>query len=233
MAQSVEMWRLAAKIVLCVVLVLTPAQTFSAKKAAPQTTEDGLELKKQTGHRLVYLKPGATFTQYTRVTLVDCYVEFSKRWLRDYNSRANVSRRISDSDLERARTDLAKQLKKIFTEELTRGGYQVSDTTSPDTLTLRPAIVNIEVSAPDLMTPGRTVVYVRSAGQMTLYLELWDGTTNTLLARVVDAQADSGMYGGMRTNSVTNRAAADRILRIWAEELRKKLDLARGKSARD
>ena len=228
-----EMWRLAAKIVLCVVLVFTSAQTFPAKKTAPQSTEDGLELKKQTRQRLVYLRPGATFTQYNRVALLDCYVEFSKTWLRDYNRSANVSRRISASDLERARTNLAMQLKKVFTEELTRGGYQVSDTITPDTLTLRPALVNIEVSAPDLMTPGRTVVYVRSAGKMTLYLELWDGTTNTLLARVVDAQADSGTYGGMRTNSVTNRAAADRILRIWAEELHKKLDLVRGKSAGD
>lgn len=233
MAQSVEMWRLAAKIVLCVVLAVTPARTFSAKKAAPQTTEDGLELKNQTRQRLVYLRPGATFTQYHRVALLDCHIEFSKRWLRDYNRSANVSRRISDSDLERAKTDLARQVKEVFTEELTEGGYRIGDPNTPDTLTLRPALVNIEVSAPDLMTPGRTVVYVRSAGQMTLYLELWDGTTNTLLARVVDAQADSGTYGGMRTNSVTNRAAADRILRIWAEELRKKLDLARGKSARD
>jgi hypothetical protein len=65
---------------------------------------------------------------------------------------------------------------------------------------------------------------------MTLYLELWDGTTNTILARVADAQGDSGMYG-WRTNSVTNRAAADRILRIWARELHKKLDLVRGKPA--
>jgi Protein of unknown function (DUF3313) len=229
MAQSVEMWRLAMNVVLCVVLVLTPAQTFSAKKTVPQTTEDGLELKQQTGQRLVYLRPGATFTQYNRVALVDCHVEFSQKWLSDYNRSASLSRRISDSDLERAKTDLAMQLKKVFTEELVRGGYQVSDTVTPDTLTLRPALVNIEVSAPDLMTPGHTV-YARTAGQMTLYLELWDGTTNTILARVVDAQGDSGMYG-MRTSSVTNRAAADRILRIWAKELRKKLDLVRGKPA--
>ena len=232
MAQSVEMWRLAINIVLCVILVLTPAQTFSAKKTAPQITEDGLELEKQTGQRLVYLRPGATFTQYNRVALLDCHVEFSKSWLRDYNRSADLARRISDSDLERAKTDLAKQLKKIFTEELARGGYRVSDTVTPDTLTLRPALVNIEVSAPDLMTPGHSVVYARTAGQMTLYLELWDGTTNTILARVVDAQGDSGMYG-LRTNSVTNRAAAERILRIWAEELHKKLDLVRGKTAGD
>jgi hypothetical protein len=141
-----------------------------------------------------------------------------------------LQRRISDRDLERARTDLTMQFKRIFTEELARGGYQIGDAAAPDALTLRPALVNIAVSAPDLMAPGHSVTFAQSAGQMTLYLELWDSATNTILARVVDAQADSAMYG-QRMSSVTNRAAADSILRAWADELRKKLDLARGKSA--
>jgi len=70
---------------------------------------------------------------------------------------------------------------------------------------------------------------VRSAGQMTLYLELWDPATKTVLARVMDAQADDEAFGQM-ANRVTNKAAADRILQEWAEELRKRLDTVRGKS---
>ena len=63
---------------------------------------------------------------------------------------------------------------------------------------------------------------------MTLYLELWDGGTSTLLARVIDTEADRST-GGMaeQANSVTNQAAADDILRSWAERLRKALDAAR------
>jgi hypothetical protein len=89
--------------------------------------------------------------------------------------------------------------------------------------------VNIQVSAPDLKAPGRSTTYAQSAGQMTLYLELWDAVSNTILARVIDAQADPTTLT-QRTSSVTNRAAADLILRSWADELRNKLDLARGKS---
>jgi hypothetical protein len=226
MAQSTQLRRFPALTLICVALALAVAQTLAAKEPAPQVTQEGLELGKQTKQRVVYLRPGATFTQYNRVAILDCYVEFSKTWLRDYNNSAQY--RISDRDLERAKTDLAAQFKKIFTAELSRGGYQVSDAAAPDVLLLRPALVNIAVSAPDLMTPGRSVTYARSAGQMTLYLELWDSATNTILARVVDAQADPTMYG-QRMSSVTNRAAADSLLRAWAEELHKKLDLARAR----
>jgi len=201
-----------------------------AKEAPPEVTKDGLHLYKQTKQRIAYVRPGATFTQYKRLALVDCYVEFSKEWVEDYNrDQRDPSRRIRDSDLERARKALQSDFKKIFTEELQQGGrYQVTDSGGPDVLILRPALINIQVSAPDLMTPGRSATYVESAGAMTIYLELWDSASNTILARVIDGKADPALYG-QRSSSVTNRAAADRMMRSWADELRSRLDLVRGK----
>ena len=231
MALSSETRRLGAITILCSALAFGMTQVHPAKEPQ-QVTKDGLELVKRTKQRLVYVRPGATFTQYNRVTILECYVEFSKRWLRDYNNSVDMHRKISEKDLERARTELSAQFKKIFTKELASGGYQISDAPAPDVLTVRPALVNIAVSAPDLMTPGRSVVYAQSAGQMTLFLELWDSAEEKILARVMDAQADPTLYG-QRMSSVTNRAAADRIMSTWAEELRRKLDLARGKSTAD
>ena len=124
---------------------------------------------------------------------------------------------------------LQGQFKKIFTEELQKGGrYQVTDSGGPDVLILRPGLINIQVNAPDLMAAGRSATYVESAGAMTIYLELWDSASNTILARVVDGKVDPRLYG-QRTSSVTNRAAAERMLRSWADELRTRLDLVRGK----
>jgi hypothetical protein len=82
------------------------------------------------------------------------------------------------------------------------------------------------------MTADMSRTLVASAGQMTLYLELWDSATNTILARIMDPQADPGM-GGMAqvASSVTNKAAADRILREWAVKLRKHLDAVHGKTS--
>jgi len=94
---------------------------------------------------------------------------------------------------------------------------------------LRPALINVEVNAPDLMTGEFRRTVVRSAGQMTLFLELWDSTSSTLLARVLDAEdADTGV--AMVATRGSNKAEADRILREWAKELRERLDDARQSS---
>lgn len=166
------------------------------------------------------------------MAILDCYVEFEKNWETDYNdSRMGLEGRVTDKDIDRMKAGLAAEFKKAFTKELQdKGGYEVVDTAAPDVLVLRPALINVEVSAPDLMTAGIGATIVRSAGQMTLYLELWDSATNTLLARVVDARADDPATGQI-ANRVTNTVAADRILESWAEELRKHLDAAEGKAA--
>jgi len=215
---------------LCAGLALVSPAGFAATEPPPEVTKDGLHLYKQTKERLAYVRPGATFTQYKKVALLDCYVEFSKDWVKDYNrDQRDPSRQIRESDLDRAKQALQKDFRKIFTEELQQDGrYQVVDSGGPDVLVLRPALINIQVNAPDLMSAGRSATYVESAGAMTIYLELWDSASNTILARVVDGKVDPRMYG-QRSSSVTNRAAAERMMRSWADELRSRLDLVRGK----
>lgn len=212
-------------------LALAPAAALQAADPPPQSTPDGLQLTKSTKNRLVYVKPGADLTPYKRVAILDCYVAFEKDWEKDYNdSRMGLEGRVTDKDVDRMKAGLAAEFKKVFTRELQdKGGYEVVDTAAPDVLVLRPALINVEVAAPDLMTAGISATIVRSAGQMTLYLELWDSSTNTLLARIMDAKADDPAIGQV-ANRVTNTAAADRILASWAEELRKHLDAAEGKA---
>jgi hypothetical protein len=212
-----------------VCLTFACAPVLDASEPAPQVSQDGLQLQKQTKQRLVYLKPGATFSQYDRVAILECYVEFRKNWARDYNSEHEaLENQVRDSDIQRMKSALSAEFKKVFVNELTKGGYQVVDTAAPDVLILRPALVNVDPTAPDLMTANMQQTVVRSAGAMTLYLELWDSTTNTILARVMDAEADQEAFA-QPANRVTNTAAADTILKNWADELRAHLDVVRGK----
>jgi len=214
-------------------LAVGSVSNAQAKEAPPETTPEGLVLQKNTKSRVVYLKPGATFTQYNRVAILDCLVEFEKDWQKDYNnSRLGLEGRVSDKDIERMKTGLAAEFKKVFTKELQdKGGYEVVNTAAPDVLVLRPALVNVEVNAPDLMTAGINATVVRSAGQMTLFLELWDSSTNTLLARMLDAAADNDAFA-KQASRVTNVQAADRILSDWAHELRLRLDQVKGKTSK-
>jgi len=222
---------LVAGVVTAIALVSVPA--IQAKEAPPETTQEGLMLQKSTKSRIVYVKPGATFTQYNRVAILEPLVEFEKDWQKDYNnSRRGLEGRVSDNDIERMKAGLAAEFKKVFTKELQdKGGYQVVDTAAPDVLVLRPALLNVEVNAPDMMTAGVNATVVRSAGQMTLFLELWDSSTNTLLARIMDAAADSDSFA-KQANRVTNVQAADRILGDWAHELRVRLDEIKGKASK-
>jgi len=211
---------------------LLASGTLSAAEPPPQVSPEGLHLVKQTKQRLVYMKPGASFAQYQRVAILDCYVEFQKNWQQDYNrDAASLDSRVSDADVQRMKTGLASEFKRVFSEELQKkGGYQVVDVAAPDVLLLRPALLNVAVTAPDVMSANVRSVVVRSAGQATLYLELWDSATNTILARVMDAKADDRPVA-QTANRVTNTAAADAILRSWAQELRARLDAVRAKPA--
>jgi uncharacterized protein DUF3313 len=222
---------LTAMMGVCLGLVVAAMPAMAAKPAAPQVSEDGLQLIKQTKTRLIYKRPDANFTQFKKVAIADCAVDFSKSWVKEYNSsQRDLSRRITDKDLDRARTYLSAQFKKIFTEELgSEGSYQIAEQAAPDVLMLKPAMVNIQVSAPDLMAPARNAYYVQESGQMTLYLELWDPLNNTILGRIVDARA-SNETRSQRANAVTNKMAADTIMESWAKELHERLDIITGKS---
>jgi hypothetical protein len=213
-------------------MMVAGAPALAADDAPPELSKDGLQLVKKTDQRIVYLKPGATFSQYDKVMILDCYVEFAKNWEKDFNDSAvGLQDRVSDDDVQRMKTELAAEFKKVFIDELqNKGGYQVVDATAPDVLLLRPALINVKVNAPDLMDPGVAATVANSAGQMTLYLELWDSATSTILARVMDAEADRGGFAQV-SNSVTNKVAADRILQSWAEDLRKHLDAVRAAPA--
>jgi len=216
--------------ILCIAASLGLAYSTALRAdSPPEMTPDGLRLQKNTGSRLIYVRPGATFGKYDKVAILDCLVEFDKNWQSNYNSQqVDPSSFVSTDDMNRIKKELAAEFKKVFTRELqANGGYQVIDSAAPDVLVLRPAIINLRVTQPDLMTPGISMTVIHSAGSMTLYLELWDSMTNTLLARVMDAQTDQGLGGPQVANSVTNTMAADFILRQWASALRKHLEAAR------
>lgn len=198
-------------------LGLMLAPSVMAKDKLPEVSKDGLHLMKHMKVAIAYVKPGATLDQYTKVKILDTYVQFKKNWERDYNmNEIGLDGRVTDKDAEDIKKRLAAEFRKEFTKVLSKGGHEVVDQVGPDVLLLRPAIINLDVKAPDVDRVGMEHTWVTSMGQMTLYMELYDSATSTLLARIIDPQA--GNEGGMAmvANEVSNKAAADRILHHWA-----------------
>lgn len=211
--------------IFAVLLTLLLSSVAGAAESLPATSPEGMVLMKGSKLKVVYLMPGATLDPYTKIILLDCYVAFRKDWQKDKNREAvGLSGRVSTSDMEKIKKKLADGFKKVFTQELqTKGGYEIVDKPGDDVLIVRPAIVNLDITAPDIQSAAMTRSVVASAGQMTLYVELYDSSTGDIIARVIDPEAaDRGGFA-MVADSATNTAEAERIIRKWADTLRSHL----------
>ena len=199
---------------------------FAAPLAAeelPETTTDGLKLVKGTRVRAVYMADGADLSQYDKIAMLKVFVAFKKNWKRDHNREAStLEDRVSDKDMQKMRDRLASEFERVFVEVLEKeGGHQFVEEAGEGVLIIRPAIINLDVAAPDLMQPGETT-FAASAGSMTLYMELYDGKTGAKIVEVIDPEAASDGLWHM-SNSATNKYQADRILKRWATLLNKHL----------
>jgi hypothetical protein len=131
------------------------AGPLAAKNELPEVTEDGLHLQEQSRSGALYVRPEATLEHYNKIMLVDAYVAFKKDWQRDYNrTRTGLGMDIKDKDIERIKVDVANEFKKVFTETLEKGGYEVVTETGYDVMIVRPAIINLEIAAPDAQEAG-------------------------------------------------------------------------------
>lgn len=193
----------------------------------PEVNEDGLHLIPDSKMAIVYADPQADLSAYQKIQLLDAYVAFKKNWERDQRSSSASALSVTSSDIERIKNSLAEQFQSVFTSILEEGGYPVVSEAGDDVLLVRPAIVNLDVTAPDTMRAGRSKTYVDSAGEMTLYVELYDSVTGDLIAKAIDRQADRNKGYYTWTNRATNKAAADRILKGWAEILLNALNEAK------
>lgn len=200
--------------------------------ASSEVSHDGLVLQAHSKFSEVYRKPGSSLAGYNTYGLVSCQVAFRKNWMKDQNKHRAGLDRITQKDIDRIKKKLSQECDKYFRAALEEDpAYPLTEefSNSDQVLVLRPAIINLDITAPDLRTPGMDRTFTTSAGQMTLYLEALDATTGEILVRVIDRRK-SMRAGAMRwTNSITNRAEADRVLKHWASLLRESLDEVSGR----
>lgn len=188
----------------------------------PPETVEGLQILPDTRVAAAYVLPGADFSQYKKFAILKPYVAFKKHWERDH-------RGVSGRDMERMKEGLGHLFVEVFTETLEEGGFDVVTSGGDDVLVLRPALVDLDVTAPDVMTSGRNITYATSAGAVTIYIELLDSTTGALLARAIDRKAARDWNTFQMTSSVYNVAEARRMLKHWAGLLRDRLNSIRAR----
>ncbi len=220
-----------AAVVLSLTLLLSaPQGAFAQKQEPPQETHDGLTLVPDRKVATAYVDSDADFSAYDKIMILDYYVAFKKDWQRD-QKQAGSRINISSSDMEKIKADVAELFREVFTEKLGGDGdYEIVEAAGDDVLLVRPGIIDLDITAPDTMSAGRSSTFTSSAGAATIYIELFDSVTGDILARAADRKAARSVGGHLTyTNRVTNRADARRMLGTWAELLRDRLDEFHGK----
>ena len=190
-----------------------------------ETTLDGLSLVENTKLALVYAQAGADFSEYNKIYLADASIAFKKNSQRNQNrSQRN---KVNHTDMARIKSELSSLFGDVFSQTLEEAGYKLVSERGEDVLLIKPAIINLDITAPDTKAINRSHTYSESAGEMTLYMELFDSNTDDLIAKALDRQLDRRTGFFQWHEHINNRAAANRILQAWATVLKEGLDDAR------
>jgi hypothetical protein len=207
---------------------ITAAAAFRADAAREPPSEwDGLVRAKHKRLDHVYILPGVDFSVYRRIRLDLVDVAFDKDWKKEMSR--DMTRRMSDKDFEAIRTGLSQEFRKVFADELGKGGYALVGEDGEDVLRVNAMISDLYITAPDTMSPGITRTYVANSGRMRLIAELHDSVSGQLLGRAIDTEQGRNTGWFELATRVSNVADARRAMSEWAKVLRTGLDEARGR----
>lgn len=210
-------------------LATAPGSTTALDKAdVPEVTVEGLRLVSGTKDiAYVWAFPGVSLSQYNHVYLLEPAVAFKQGWRKEQNRNSPSGLRVTVHDMDRIRDGLKDLFLDVFTKELKAGGYSLATERAEDVLIVRPAILNLDVNAPDIQRAGARESMVTSAGSMTLYMELIDSESDFLLAKAMDPTSDRESHMLQWQTGAANRQAARLLMEPWAKALRNVLDEAR------
>jgi hypothetical protein len=211
--------------ILATLLMLFAASPAAFAEDATTNLYENLAPVEGAAVGMAYIDPEADFSVFKRVKMLDTFVAFRSGWQRDQR-RGSRSNRVSANDMDRIKRDVSSMFNEVFAAQLEADdGFEITDETGDDVLLIRAAIIDLDITAPDTMSAGRSRTFAASAGAATLYIELFDSVSGQIIGRAADRQAVRSRGGSISwSNRVTNSAEGRRMFRGWADTLRGFLD---------
>lgn len=180
---------------------------------------------------VVYVQPGASLDGYDKIMLVEPQISFRKDWKNDWN-RDNPMRRVDDRYMAEAVATGKRLLTEEFSSALTDKGFTLIDQPGSDVLMVKPAIIDLDIYAPDPNnTAGMwTKTYSDGSGRATLFVELFDSSSQQILVRVMDTKdnENDGYSWRVQRNRASNMADARFAFSSWGIDLANGLIQAQG-----
>lgn len=197
----------------------------------PEATDGLQKIASTTEGRVVYLKKDADFSQFKYVQLLKAHVAFSKNWQENFNrkNRSTIGV-VTDQDMIKIKENVSQHFDEVFNKEFNDNGYPIVDVAQERTLLIRPALVDLDLVNPSTIAPKNTKTFSRDDESVTLYIELYDGMSGEILARVAENKyiTENEYYGWQ--NRTRNSSDMIRLLSSWASELRIFLDNTHNKN---
>ncbi len=183
-----------------------------------EMTFDNLVRVKDSRVETAFIDPEADFSFFNKIMVMTPNVAFRSNWLRDQNR--SRTRNISNKEVENIKAEVATLFEKVFTERLQEAGYFIADGAGDDVMVIRPSIIDLDITAPDVGTAGRSRTFTSTSGAATLYIEIFDSHTGDIIGSAADRRTVRRHGDTLSwTNSVINKADAQRVFGRWADQL--------------
>lgn len=218
----------ALSVIICLALILIGG--CSAGGAMPreerirQYDAAGLEPDTLRGVDLAWFRPTTDFSRYQAVIVDPVTVDFLEDW---EIKRPGSAFTVTDKEVDKMKADLAGAVYDKFTHDIQQGKkYPLVSEPAAGVLRIKLALVDMRLNAPDFQYPGRLEQYARSAGEWTLVAELIDAESGELVGRLMDHWIDPDEERAKRFTRIENDLALSRAAHVWAEAVRRKLEVS-------
>ena len=161
----------------------------------------------------LYLRPNADLPGYRKV-MIDPVQVGVRTQMHAYNRIQAPA--VYPEDTARFAKETAASLEGILGEAFKARGYELASAPEPGVLRVSLSVAELEVYAPERLSPYRTRNFTRDAGQARLYLEVRDAVTGALLGRVVHRGIAREVSRINVADSVSNQFWFETMFRRWA-----------------
>jgi hypothetical protein len=200
----------------------------AADRRPDEITPDGLMRVPSRASGGVYRAPDATFIQYRRIILEPPSISFTKSWAEQHPD-------VSPAELARMRAESVQMFRDEFAREFVkRGPYQFAEDPAPDVLLVIPAIEELDIAAPEVVTAASTSTYTTGPVSMKITGDLRDAVTGKVVGRVITyAPKERYAFNELRiANRATNAYEQRDVFAKWSRLVREALNVAKAAQPR-
>ncbi len=193
--------------------------------AGAERSFDGLYPFAHTTVDRAWARADLDLSGYTRIKLEGTGIQYRPTSAAARSGLTAVQRRENSFPIDaKNRERLQQTFADAFVKELEKSKhFELTEEIGPDVLILRAGLLDVVSKVPPDRS-ARVDIYLESAGEATLMLELLDAESNTVLLRATDRRSAERQSMPFASNSVSNWAEVKRMAQYWARLLRESLD---------